>query len=98
MYAIWTLFTLGPGMRETADTMGEKWIPILRAMPGFVSGTFLRDEEAGEYGAMTLWESRAAAESALAETERPFQEEVAHIAQGPPTRTLLAVWQQVGPA
>jgi len=97
MYAMWTLFTLGPGMRGMADQMGDVWIPILRAMPGFAGGTFIRNNDAGEYGALTVWDTRDAAEAAFAQSEPQFQEQVVRIAQGPVTRTIFEVWRQVEP-
>ena len=95
MYALWTNFTLGPGMRETADKLGEGFAPILAALKGFKSATFIRDETAGECAALSLWETKADAEAALADTEAGVKEQISGIATGPVTRKVFKVWRVV---
>jgi len=88
MYAMSTIFNLGPGMRETADRMCEAWAPVLSSLKGFKSATFFGDAEIGEYGALSLWETQEDAEAALAATKAKFQEQVASIAKKPPVRKV----------
>lgn len=58
MYAMWTIFTLGPGMREAADRLCEQCGPVLDSLKGFKGATFIGDDSIGEYGALSLWESK----------------------------------------
>ena len=96
MHALWTIFTLGPGTRDAADKLCEGWGPVLGSLSGFKGATFIGDADAGEYAALTLWESREAAEAALAATQAGFDEQIGGIAKGPVTRKIYEVWQVVG--
>jgi heme-degrading monooxygenase HmoA len=69
MYARYVLFTLGEGKRAVAENMAKKHQSAMQGLKGFKSATFIADENAGEYGSLSLWESKAdaqAAESTLA--------------------------------
>ena len=48
MYALLLLFALGPGMRSTAEKLGDQFAPAHRAAKGFKTETFLVDDTAGE--------------------------------------------------
>jgi hypothetical protein len=48
MYALLTMFTLGPGTREIADKMGEEFASAIAGMKGFKSMTMLGDDSTGE--------------------------------------------------
>jgi heme-degrading monooxygenase HmoA len=55
---------LGPGQRAFAEGIADQGVSGMQQMPGFVSVTFFLDEQANEYGAYSVWESREQAESA----------------------------------
>ena len=93
MHAMLTTFTLGAGTREAADRLGDQWQPVLSSLKGFRSATMFGDAETGEYAALTLWETREDAESAIADTEAGFQEHVGSIAKEPPIRRIYEVWR-----
>ncbi len=91
MYARLTLFTLGPGMRSTAEKIVGEMNPKVKARKGFKSINYLGDDEAGEYGAFILWETK---EDAAASKEALFpilQSKLTGIAKGPPTLKLFEV-------
>ncbi len=96
MYAMWTIFTLGPGMRETADKLCEGWAPVLTSLKGFKSATFIGDDSVGQYAALSLWESKEDAEAAIADTDPKVQEQIGRMAKGPVTRKVYEVWRVVG--
>ena len=96
MYALWTIFTLGPGMREAADKLCEGWGPVLSSLDGFKGATFVGDESSGEYAALTLWETREHAEAARANTQAGVDEKVAPMAKGPVVRKIYEVWSVTG--
>jgi heme-degrading monooxygenase HmoA len=58
MYAHLVIFTLGPGMRSTAEKLADQLAPVYRTVKGFKSITFLGDDKAGEDGSLSLWESK----------------------------------------
>jgi len=63
MYARLALFTLGPGMRSTAEKIVDEMNPKVKARKGFISISHLADDETGEYGAFILWETKEDAEA-----------------------------------
>ena len=71
MYARLALIQLGPGKRAEVDkitpSLGEK----LRGLKGFKSVTWLADDQAGEYGSLSMWESEKDA-TAASEAMRPL--------------------------
>ncbi len=91
MYARLTLFTLGPGMRSTADKIADEMIPKVKARKGFQNVNFLGDDEAGEYGAFVLWETKEDAEAAKEALFPILQNKLTGIAKGPPTHKLFEV-------
>ena len=93
---MWTIFTLGPGMRDTADKLCEGWGPVLSSLKGFKSATFVGDDSVGAYAALSLWESRADVEAAIADTQPQVDRQIGSIAQGPVTRKVYEVWRVMG--
>ncbi|RLB79073.1 MAG: hypothetical protein DRH24_13490 [Deltaproteobacteria bacterium] len=93
MYGILATFTLGPGMRETADKLAEHWEPVLSSLKGFKSATMFGNAETGEYAALTLWKTKEDEEVAIVDTEAAFQRHVGNIAKEPPTRRIYEVWR-----
>ncbi|MEQ8696557.1 MAG: hypothetical protein RLO48_12345 [Bauldia litoralis] len=75
MYARLLTFSIGPGRRDVATGMADEAFAMVKAMNGFVSATYLViDEEAGEYGSITTWQSLADADAA-GEVLRPWMME-----------------------
>jgi len=95
MYALLTMFTLGPGMRSTAEKLLEQFAPAIRSMKGFKSATFVGDDATGEYGALSLWETKEDAEASLAATGPELEKALSGIVKGPPKRGVYEVWQVV---
>ncbi len=93
MYARLTMFTLGPGTRPTAEKIADQLAPVLRDRKGFKNVTFFMDEGVGEYGALTLYESKEDAEAGIAALEPKLQEILADIVKGPPTLQLFEVYE-----
>jgi len=93
MYAALTTFTLGPGAREVADKMGERFMGMLQGMKGFKSMTMFGDYDTGEYGGLSIWATKEDAEAALANTEEPMKQAVGNLLKGPPMRKVYQVWE-----
>lgn len=64
MYARFVLFTLGNGKRTIAETMAEKQRAAMQRLQGFKGATFIADDHSGEYGVLSLWESKETAQAA----------------------------------
>ena len=93
MYALFITFTLGPGMRSTAEKMADQFALVHRTAKGFTSGTFLGDDAVGEYGSLTLWESKEDVD-AFSEIARPqLEKALSGIAKGPPSRRVFEVYE-----
>ena len=93
MYARLVLFTLGPGMRSTAEEIADEMGPKVKARKGFKSVNFLSDDEAGEYGAFILWETKQDAEDAKEALFPILQSKLTGIVKGPPTRKTFEVME-----
>jgi len=93
MYARLMMFTLGPGMRSTAEKMADQFAPAVRALKGFKSITCLVDETGGEYGSLSLWESKEDAEAVAAAIGPRVDESLSAIGKGPPTRRQFEVYE-----
>lgn len=93
MYALLLLFALGPGMRSTAEKLGDQFAPAHRNAKGFKSETFLADDTAGEYGSLTLWESREAIEAFRKVAGPHLEKALTGVAKGPPSIRLFEVYE-----
>ena len=93
MYARLVMFTLGPGTRPAGEKLAEQFAPALKAMKGFKSVTFFLDDTVGEYGALSLWESKEDAEAAMAALDPQLQQALTDIVQGSPTLGLFEVYE-----
>ena len=93
MYAQLLMLTLGPGTRSTGEKLADQFAPALRAMQGFKTITFFGDETTGEYGSLTLWETKEDAEAAAAVMGPKLEQAVSGIAKAPPTRRFFEVYE-----
>jgi len=93
MYAQLVMLTLGPGTRSTAEKIADQFAPALRAMQGFKTITFFGDETTGDYGSLTLWETKEDAEAAAAVMRPKLEQAVSGIAKAPPTRRFFEVYE-----
>jgi heme-degrading monooxygenase HmoA len=93
MYAGMTMFTMPPGMREKMEQLADKMVVGMKQMPGFVSVTFVIDEEANEYGGFALWETKENAEAAMTQTGAKLDEALAGAVIGPLRRSLFEVYE-----
>ncbi len=93
MYVATTMFTVPPGMREKMERLADRMVVGMKQMKGFVSITFVMDEETNEYGGFALWESKEDAEAAMNQTGFKLDEALAGIVIGPLRRKLFEVYE-----
>jgi hypothetical protein len=96
MHAVLTLFTLGPGMQEIADKTGEQFGPVLAGLKGFQSVTMFGDYDTGEYGGLSVWDTKENAEAAMAAVGPKMQEALGDMLKGPPTEQVFEVFEPGG--
>lgn len=65
MYAHIMTVELGPGMRHEGAALAERWIAAAATIPGFIDVTFFGDDDKGNYGYFSLWETRETAYNAV---------------------------------
>ena len=93
MYARLVMFTLGPGMRTTADKLADQFSSIHENMKGFKGATYIGDDSIGEYGCLTIWESKEDAEASGMDLRPKLEQALSGIAKGPPTSRLFVVFE-----
>lgn len=75
--------TLKPGNRAAAEKIADQGAPGVAQLPGFESITFFLDETRNEYGAVSVWASREAAEGADAVLTPQFTQAFGDLLAGP---------------
>lgn len=93
MYARLIMFTLGEGKRPFAEGMAKQFHNAMQGLKGFKSATFVTDDVIGEYGVISLWETKEDAEAAGAAMGPGLQQALQGQVQGPPSIRLLEVFQ-----
>ena len=93
MYARIVLFTLGSGMRSTAEQIADELIPAIKAQQGCDAALSLIDDEAGEYGLVALWASKEDAEVAAKVMGPRLRSALEGVATEPPTIRLMEVYE-----
>ena len=93
MYASLLTLNLGSGMRLAGEKLADQFASVLRTLKGFKEVTFLADDTVGEYGSLTLWESKEDVEAAAAVLGPKLEQAVSGIAKEPPTRRVFEVYE-----
>ena len=96
MYAQLVMFTLGPGMRSTADKLADQFASAHKTLKGFKSATFIGDDTVGDYGALTLWETPEDLQAASNILRPKLQRALSGIAKGEPTVRVFEVYEPKG--
>ncbi|HEX5165834.1 MAG TPA: antibiotic biosynthesis monooxygenase [Thermomicrobiales bacterium] len=82
-----------PGHRPVAEGIADQGAPGMATMPGFQSVTFFLDEERSEYGAVSVWDSREAAEQADAALTPEFEKAFGDLLQGSITTQIYEIYE-----
>lgn len=94
MYAELVMIKLGPEMRTMAERVADQLAPTYMAMKGFKGVVFIGDAEAGEYGSLSLWESREDAEALHGKMKGRLARLVGRVPKvGPDTRRIFEVYE-----
>jgi heme-degrading monooxygenase HmoA len=93
MYSLFTMFTLGPNAQQTADKLGENFSTLLKGLKGYKSLTMFRNDDTGECGGLSLWESKEDAEAALETTGSALKDALGDVVKERPKRGVYEVWR-----
>lgn len=96
MHARITSLILGPGTRQTAESMADELGAYYKTLPGLKSVTFFGDYDAGEYGSFQVWETKEAADSAMPAIRKILEEKTAGLLKGPPKRLSYDIYEPKG--
>ncbi|HAR96880.1 MAG TPA: hypothetical protein DCR97_13105 [Deltaproteobacteria bacterium] len=98
MYAELVMIKLGPGMKPLAEKVADELAPIYKAMNGFRGVVFLGEAEAGEYGSLSIWESKEDAEALHGTMKGRLERLVGRVPKiGPDTRRIFEVYETYEP-
>ena len=96
MYAQLVLFALGPDTRPTAEKIADQFVSAYTTQKGFKSVTFLADSETGEYGALSLWESKEDVEAWMVLAGPELENTLEGLVKDPPVRRIFEVYEPQG--
>ncbi len=97
MYARLVLVTLGRDARPKAEDLADRFAMRLAELKGFKAVTFFADDTAGEYGSLSLWESKEDAEAVTTLAGPQIRQDLRDIAKGPPRVRLFEVYEPTLP-
>jgi heme-degrading monooxygenase HmoA len=93
MYARLNLFQVERGMRAKIEELADQFAPRFRAQKGFKSVTFLFDDGVGEYGSLSLWDSKEDAEMASAVLGAELRQAAENMIKESPRLRVFEVYQ-----
>jgi hypothetical protein len=86
------MFTIGPNNRYIAEMVCDKYHEIVSSVKGFQRITYLFDDVCGEYGALSIWASKEASESAYHFMYPQIREAFGDAVKGSPDIRMLEVY------
>ena len=85
--------TLGTGMREKAEQLADQAVDSFVELNGFVSvAFFMHDEDKGEYGSLSIWETREDAEAAEEALQPRLKEAAGDFLKAPPQISMVEIY------
>ena len=93
MYARILTLELGPNMRAAGMNLAERWLAGVATLPGFVDAHFFGDEDTGEYGVFSLWQTREDAERAGEHRPESVEEELLRQLKKPAQLRIFEVYE-----
>ena len=84
MFAHLVLFKVGTGQQQAAEGMADTFASIYATCPNCTQVTFLGDEDSGEYGSISLWDSETALAAYQQQAGPQLAAALQDFAQGPP--------------
>lgn len=92
MYARLVTLKLRPGSMATAEKLADHAVSVIAGLNGFVNVTFFGNDETGEYGSLSLWETVADAEAVSDATGLQIRDIVGDLLTERPTVRICEVY------
>jgi len=96
MYAHLVMFTVGPGKRASAEKIADKFAPVYASVPSCKGVTFLGDDAIGEYGSLSLWDSKEALAAYREKAGPELEAALKGLVKGPATIRTFEVYEPKG--
>ncbi len=93
MYAHLVMFTVGPENRVNAEKIADKFAPVYASVPSCKGVTFLGDDAIGEYGSLSLWESKEALAAYREKAAPELEAALKGLVKGPPIIRMFRVYE-----
>jgi len=93
MFARLVTVHMRPGSRYLAERLAGRWTAGAALLPGFVSVSFFMDDERGEYGYYSVWNTREDAENVTEEIGDQVAKAVAEVSTGENEVRVYYVYQ-----
>ncbi|MFC2013225.1 hypothetical protein ACFLUE_02945 [Chloroflexota bacterium] len=88
MYAEWVMFHTEPRMFQTAAEILPRFATLHESLKGFNSQTFVGNDETGDYGCLSVWESEEDLDAAMKACIPEFEKAISSIVKE--THTIKA--------
>jgi heme-degrading monooxygenase HmoA len=92
-YLVLGLLKLKPGSRPTAEQIADQGAPALARQPGFERVVFFVDEASNDYGAVSFWDSREAAEQVNSAVTPQFEQALGDLLVGPIESRIYEIYE-----
>ena len=92
MFARLVTFNLQPGNLRATEKVAEEHGPVMRRLHGFSSVTFLHNDDLGEYGSFSLWDTKEDAEAVSGIAELQVKQAFKDIMKGRPSIRIFEVY------
>jgi len=93
MYVRISNFTLGPGTRNAAESLADEVNRAYRALPGFRSVQFYADFDKGEYGGLSVWQTRTDADNAGQALKPIMEQKAGALLKGTPSVQTFELYE-----
>ena len=96
MYARLVTLKLKPGSMSTAEKLADQAVSVIRGLKGFKDVTFFGNNDTGEYGSLSLWETEEDAEAVSKTTQLQIRDVVGGLLMERPTVRICEVYGPKG--
>ena len=93
MYTRFAMFTLNEGKRETAKEIMGRFENAMKDLRGYKGSTYIADDQIGEYGVLSLWETAQDAKHADTVLATDFYKALFRRTKYAPIRRILEVFE-----
>ena len=94
MHARLVTLKLKPGSMSTAKQLADQAVSVIRGLKGFKNVTFFGNDETGEYGSLSLWETEQDAEAVSKATELQIRDVIGDLLT---ERPMVRICEVYGP-